>query len=162
MIVKLKSVSDIDTSSFLISKRTVRFGDSDAAGVIHFHNLFRWAHESWEESLEKYGINLLEIFPIGKENNHSLSVALPIIHCKADFRKEVKTGDQLTIEIHPEKINESCFQVKTRFIYEKDCVAISVIRHLAINSATRKRCPLPITIDRWLESSSVNIGPKPI
>ena len=32
--------------------RVVRFGDTDAAGVMHFHQLLRWCHEAWEESLE--------------------------------------------------------------------------------------------------------------
>ena len=28
--------------------RKVRFGDTDAAGVMHFHQLLRWSHEAWE------------------------------------------------------------------------------------------------------------------
>ena len=42
--------------NWLMLKRKVRFGDCDSAGVIHFHNLLRWAHESWEESIDIYGI----------------------------------------------------------------------------------------------------------
>ena len=44
-------------------KRKVRFGDCDSAGVIHFHNLLKWAHESWEESIDIYGIPYQDIFP---------------------------------------------------------------------------------------------------
>ncbi len=151
-----------NTSLFLIFKRTIRFGDSDAAGVIHFHNLFRWAHESWEQSLEEYGIDPLEIFPVGKENNDKLTTALPIVHCEADFLKRVRTGDRLTIEIQPKKIDKSSFQVKTSFLSQEDYVAISLIRHIAINVGSRERCPLPEGIERWLESASINIGPSPI
>ena len=43
----------------------MRFGDCDSANVIHFHNLLKWSHEAWEESLDKYGIPLNEIFPDG-------------------------------------------------------------------------------------------------
>ena len=39
-------------NSWLVLEKKVKFGDCDSAGVIHFHNLFRWAHESWEESME--------------------------------------------------------------------------------------------------------------
>ena len=49
--------------NWLILKRKVRFGDCDSAGVIHFHNLLRWAHESWEESIDVYGIPHQDIFP---------------------------------------------------------------------------------------------------
>ena len=155
-------MSSINTNICLKFKRTIRFGDSDAAGVIHFHNLFRWCHESWEESLERFGINPLEIFPIGKENYDNLTIALPIIHCEADFKKQIKTGDNLLIEMAPEKLNESSFEVKTRFRNGDDCVAISIIRHIAINNKTRQKCSLPEAIERWLEASSINIGPKPI
>ena len=53
---------------WLCLKRTVRFGETDAAGVVHFLELFRWCHETWEESLERYGIVLQEIFPTNKIN----------------------------------------------------------------------------------------------
>ena len=43
--------------------RVVRFGDTDAAGVMHFHQLLRWCHEAWEESLEAQGIAAEAVFP---------------------------------------------------------------------------------------------------
>ena len=48
---------------WLFLKRIVRFGDTDAAGVIHFHQLLRWCHEAWEESLELYGLPTNTVFP---------------------------------------------------------------------------------------------------
>ena len=47
-------------NNWLALEKNIKFGDCDSAGVIHFHNLFRWAHESWEESMEIYGIILKE------------------------------------------------------------------------------------------------------
>ena len=44
-------------------ERRVRFGDTDAAGVMHFHQLLRWCHEAWEDSLERYGIAAADVFP---------------------------------------------------------------------------------------------------
>ena len=44
-------------------QRLVHFGDTDAAGVMHFHQLLRWCHEAWEESLERYGIATGSVFP---------------------------------------------------------------------------------------------------
>ena len=31
--------------AWLELRRVVRFGDTDAAGVMHFHQLLRWCHE---------------------------------------------------------------------------------------------------------------------
>ncbi len=53
----------MDSNSWLLLLRTVRFGDTDAAGVMHFHQLLRWCHEAYEESLERFGIVAATVFP---------------------------------------------------------------------------------------------------
>tara|TARA_Y100001968_G_scaffold227153_1_gene209871 strand:+ start:195 stop:632 length:438 start_codon:yes stop_codon:yes gene_type:complete len=138
--------------------RTVRFGDTDAAGVIHFLQLFRWAHESWEESLEKYGISASEIFPQCDSLIENPRIAFPVINCQAEFRLPIKTGDKLNIQMITQKIDLYSFHVKTIFKRSGKDVAFSLIKHLAINTETRSRCYLPETIDRWLEASSINVG----
>ncbi len=140
----------------------VRFGDTDAAGVLHFHNLLRWSHEAWEESLEKYGLNSSDIFPTGLQKERKLQVALPVVHCEGKFRLPIETGDQLKIILFPEKTETSGFQVHSKFQREGKDVAFGLIRHLSIDADTRQRCPLPDDISLWLEASTVNLGPKPL
>ena len=72
---------------WLLIKRVVRFGETDAAGVIHFHNLLRWCHEAWEESLYNYGLHANDVFPNGISINRDqqLAIALPVVSCSADF-----------------------------------------------------------------------------
>ncbi len=147
---------------WLFLKQTVRFGETDAAGVMHFHNLFRWCHEAWEESLERYGVHSSDVFPDGIYKEVNLKVALPIVHCKADFLLPIKAGDHLEIILCPEKIDNSSFQVQSKFQREGQSVALALIRHLAIDFDTRKRSNLPENITLWLEASSVNLGPKPV
>lgn len=53
----------MDPSEWLLIDRVVRFGDTDAAGVMHFHQLLRYCHEAYEGSLERFGIPACEIFP---------------------------------------------------------------------------------------------------
>ena len=43
--------------------RTVRFSDTDAAGVMHFQHLLGWCHQAWEDSLEQFGIPVGAVFP---------------------------------------------------------------------------------------------------
>ena len=50
-------------ADWLLLQKKVRFGDCDSAGVIHFHNLLKWSHEAWEESIEIYGSPYQDIFP---------------------------------------------------------------------------------------------------
>lgn len=53
----------MNPNSWLMLCRSVRFGETDAAGVMHFQQLLRWCHEAYEESLERFGLNAAEIFP---------------------------------------------------------------------------------------------------
>ena len=140
---------------WLLLRRVVRFGDTDAAGVMHFHQLFRWCHEAWEESLESYGLTPAEIFPGSRKSEVKPEVALPIIQWQADFRRPIHTGDALAMELRPERLNPNSFQVHFEFRCEEQIAAHALIRHLAINAQTRHRCALPEGIDRWLEASGL-------
>ena len=136
-------------------QRTVRFGETDAAGVMHFHQLLRWCHEAWEESLDLYGIAAGAIFPGCRDRDKAPTVALPVVHCEADFQRPVHGGDDLRILLEPQRLNPGCFEVTYRFQIEQTDVARGLIRHLAIESVSRRRCALPEPIDLWLEASTV-------
>ena len=136
-------------------QRTVRFGETDAAGVMHFHQLLRWCHEAWEESLDLYGIAAGAIFPGCRDRGKAPTVALPVVHCEADFQRPVHGGDDLGILLEPQRLNPGCFEVTYRFQIEQTDVAHGLIRHLAIEAESRKRCALPEPIDLWLEASNV-------
>ena len=142
---------------WLCLNRTVRFGETDAAGVVHFLELFRWCHEAWEESLERYGIVLQDIFPTTQINERQIEVSLPVVHCEANYFKPLSVGDSINIELYPEKINDSSFIL--RFIFKKngDQVGITNIKHVSINSITREKCFLSKSINLWLEESILNL-----
>jgi len=138
--------------------RIVRFGDVDSAGVIHFYQLLRWSHEAWEESLDCYGLSVHEVFPCASSEFANPKIALPIVHCRADFRHPIRIGDRLVVELRPERIDLSIFQVQTTFLRGDVVVAQGILRHLAINSDNRQRCAMPKDIQLWLEASSLNQG----
>jgi 1,4-dihydroxy-2-naphthoyl-CoA hydrolase len=142
-----------DPSSWLTLHRTVRFGDTDAAGVMHFHQLLRWCHEAYEESLERFGIPAAEVFP---SPTAILEVALPIVHSSAEYLQPLVCGDRLIILLQPQRLRADSFEVWYEFSSDnpRKVVARAITRHRAINSATRKACELPHTICRWLEGAS--------
>ena len=144
----------MNSADWLILKRKVRFGDCDSAGVIHFHNLLRWSHESWEESIEIYGINVEEIFPdLSSRINKNI---FPIVNCEANFLSPIKIGDSLQIKISPKKINNHLFQVNTIFIKNETKVAEGKIIHCSIDFDTKRKAKLPDQLEKWIESSNVN------
>lgn len=144
---------------WLLLCRSVRFGDTDAAGVMHFPRLLSWCHEAYEESLERFGLTAAEIFP---RPGHSPAVALPVVHCSADYQRPLLCGDALTIALRPERIDPGCFALHYRFSRSGEPVAQALTRHLAIDSLSRRRCALPAGIQRWLEASGLGSGVTPL
>ena len=137
-----------------ILKRKVRFGDCDSAGVIHFHNLLRWAHESWEESIDKYGIPHQDIFP--DANSHDNKIICPIVNCEANFLSPIKIGDLLSIKLFPKKINNHLFQVNTLFLKDEINVAEGKIIHCSLDVDSKLKVKLPDQLERWIEASNIN------
>lgn len=144
--------------NWLILKRKVRFGDCDSAGVIHFHNLLRWAHESWEESIDKYGIPHQDIFP--DANSHENQIIFPIVNCEANFLSPIKIGDLLSIKIFPKKINNHLFQVNTFFLKDEINVAEGKIIHCSLDVDSKLKVKLPDQLERWIEASNINTNLK--
>ena len=149
----------MNPADWLLLCRTVRFGDTDAAGVVHFHQLLRWSHEAYEESLERFGIPAVELFPTPGSTS---AVALPIVHCSADFRAPLVCGDPLAIRLEPIGLDPCAFEVRYQFSSGERQVARSLTRHLAIRSEDRSRCALPDPICRWLEASALGGGIRPL
>jgi 1,4-dihydroxy-2-naphthoyl-CoA hydrolase len=153
--------------TWLRLQRSVRFGDTDAAGVMHFHQLLRWCHEAYEESLERFGLRADKIFP---SLRHTPEIALPIVHCQANYLIPLMVGDPLEIQLDPRRLDPDCFEVSYRFqrgdadgpADDSTPVAHGITRHLAIRVADRRRCPLPEPINRWLEASSLSQGIQPL
>ena len=147
------SSADPFIPDWLLLQRTVRFGETDAAGVMHFHQLLRWCHEAYEESLEKFGIHPTAIFP---GPTYGPPEALPIVHCRADYWSPLVCGDSLVIELRPHRIDESRFELAYLFQRDQESVARGYTRHVAIDATNRKLCLVPANIERWLEASIPN------
>ena len=129
----------------------MRFGDTDAAGVMHFHQLLRWCHEAYEESLERFGIASQDIFPTP---GHQLKLLLPITHCSADFLAPLVCGDPLAIALEPRQLDPTAFEVDYNFSSAGRPVARGLTRHQCISAAERRKAPLPDAVQCWLEAST--------
>ena len=146
------------STPWLQLSRSVRFGDTDAAGVVQFHQLLRWCHEAFEESLERFGIAPALIFPTPGAD---LAVAVPIVHCSADYRAPRVCGDPLRIELAPQRCTAEMFEVRYRISRRQPPpepaagkpAAVALTRHRAIGQLDRRSCVLPEPLQRWLEAS---------
>ena len=152
------NINQMNPSSWLEFHRRVRFGDTDAAGVVYFAHLLRWCHEAYEESLERFGVAAAKVFPTP---GSLLEVALPIVHCSADYFSPMVCGDAITIRLEPVRLDLGSFEVRFSFTSSDQAVAQGLTRHLAIENPSRRRCGLPTAINRWLEASNLG-GIQPV
>lgn len=135
-----------------IYARTVRFQDTDAAGVVYFANVLSMCHEAYEASLAASGVDLKQFFGRG-------AIAIPIVHASVDFRQPMFCGEQHLIHLTPTQLSPSKFSIQYG-IFAKDlstqqaCQAATI--HIAIQAHKRTRAPLPAEIVKWLQDWGVS------
>lgn len=126
--------------------RTVRFQDTDAAGVVYFANVLAMCHEAYEASLAASGINLRAFFS-------NPEVAFPIIHASVDFYRPMFAGDRLTIQLAPKQVTgdefEIAYQVFSGEVAGKSA-AKALTKHVCINAISRNRKQLSEELMQWL------------
>lgn len=153
--------------------RTIRFQDTDAAGVVYFANVLAMCHEAYEESLAASGINLQSFF-------QNPAVAIPIVHASVDFFRPMFCGDQQTIHLTPEPLTNHEFEIIYQVFKvpsppsqmaktsENDVsgnlttiekaplqlVGKAITRHVCIDSANRTRKEMPAEMIQWLQQWS--------
>ncbi|MCY4173635.1 MAG: thioesterase family protein [Cyanobacteria bacterium MAG CAR3_bin_5] len=134
---------------WLVIRRTVRFGETDPAGVVHFYHLLRWCHEAYEESLARFGVAAADVFA----NPHA---ALPIVHCQARYHRPMGHGDALLVHLACRLVDPTSFEIHYSVHNNQQVVATGLTRHLCIHPVTRKRQTLPTAVDRWLEAATAH------
>ena len=129
--------------------RTVRFQDTDAAGVVYFANVLSMCHEAYEASLVTFGIELQLFFT-------NPTIAIPIIHASVDFHRPMYCGDQLQIELNSHQLDEQKFEITYLIIAissPQKPLAIAVTRHICIEAKNKTRTLFPEKIKQWLSFS---------
>ncbi|WAL61320.1 acyl-CoA thioesterase [Thermocoleostomius sinensis] len=134
--------------------RTVRFQDTDAAGVVYFANVLSMCHEAYEAGLVAAGVKLQEFFS-------GNPVAIPIVHANVDFLRPMFCGEQYAIHLTPTVVTDTKFQLSYTLFPIDDSLANrptldkpsaqATTVHVCIDRQSRRRAPLPRAIGQWLQ-----------
>ncbi|MBC6477025.1 MAG: acyl-CoA thioesterase [Hormoscilla sp. GM7CHS1pb] len=135
--------------------RTVRFADTDAAGVVYFANVLSMCHETYEAALAAAGIDLKSFFS-------NPATAFPIVHTSVDLRRPICCGDRLLIHLTLRQQSEDNFELayqvqladRVASSQTHRFVAIAITKHVCIDPASRTRQPLPAKIEQFLQNLS--------
>lgn len=126
--------------------RTIRFHDTDAAGVVYFANILSICHEAYEASLAASGINLKVFFT-------NQLVAFPIVHASVDFFRPMFCADELVISLMPHKLGVDKFEITYEILVADVIVAKAITRHVCIDVNSRMKQELTVDIINWLETN---------
>jgi len=123
---------------------TAQVHDTDAAGVIYFANFYRMAHTTYEAFMESIGFSIRYFL--------DKAPCLPlIVHSEADYKKPIRTGDKLDIQLKIEKIGNSsyalAYQVKD---HADELVAQIKTVHVTVDRTSGRTTPLPADFKKQL------------
>lgn len=126
---------------------TVRFHETDAAGVIYFANGLTICHNAYEASLAMAGIDLGKFFTPD-------SLGYPIVRASIDFKRPMGCGDRVQVWLEPQRIDESAFEIQYQLMAGAPtglALAQATTRHVCIDIKTRQRQPLPSPMEAWIQ-----------
>ena len=136
--------------------RTIRFHETDGAGVVYFATVLSLCHEAYEASLEAAGVEMREFFsPVG--------IVVPVVHASVDFFRPLHCGDRLSISLQPALLSEESFEIHYKISQaqseEQAAEAArpprpwvrALTRHVCIQVDPRQRQPLPPSLRQRLK-----------
>lgn len=129
----------------MIYTQTVRFADTDAAGVVYFSRVLEFCHAAYEAALVERGID------VGRYFGRNSELAVPITQANISFRRPLYCGDVVAISLRPVRLNESQFVIHYTLQRKDEIVATAATTHIAIQPESRQRCALPAWLVEWFE-----------
>ncbi len=120
------------------TKRTVRFQDIDAAGIIFFPRVLEYFSDAYVEWLGVRGLPLPRMLALGV-------YGLPIVHAEADYRSPMRFGDRISVQIEQVELGSTSLSVMYRIVSEEDpahTLAVGKTVHVCVSQKTFRPEPL--------------------
>lgn len=103
-----------------IVREKVRFVETDAMGVVHHSNYFRWFEMGRVEFLRQAGITLTELIAAG--------IVFPITDVSCKYRASARFDDVILIETQPDEITAVKMVFNYKIVRESDGLLLATGR----------------------------------
>lgn len=124
-------------SALYTERRSVRFQDIDAAGIIYFARVQEYFHDAFVGYLRQVGLGLPEILSQGKWG-------LPLAHAEADYILPLRFGDEILVELVWALASERSITLAYRARTEDGRVrAVGQMVHVCIDRQSFRSMSLP-------------------
>ncbi len=131
--------------------KTITFRDCDPAGIMFFGNIFAFAHDAFEEFIQKAGYTYKDWFA-------TTEYMIPIRHTEADFRAPFRAGHTYDITVSVASFGETSFKMKYVFSDKAHVHATVYMVHAVLDQKTKQKLALPAVLQTrlrpYLETSA--------
>jgi len=118
------------------TQHTVRFAETDPAGIVFFARYFEYAHLAYEDMLVAGGLPLSHFF----ENQ----CGMPLVHSEANYTKPCRLGEALQLQLTVDKIGNRSMRYAVDIVgADKTHRARVVLTHAILDLNTGKTMPIP-------------------
>ena len=127
----------------------VRLHDTDAAGRLFFAHLFRHAQDALEAFMEHIGYPVDTMLRAGE-------ILLPLTHAEADYRRPMRHGDRIRVQVQVEDLRRRSFAIGYRFLNEAgETAATARTIHVLVVDETEIGESLPEPLRAGLEPHAI-------
>jgi YbgC/YbaW family acyl-CoA thioester hydrolase len=130
-------------------ERRINFYDCDPAGILFFGRVYELCHSAYEELIES--INLREDYWTNE------NYIVPILKSEAQYRKPIKYGETISVEINVTNLKSSSFELEytCRNKNGAECVIVKTV-HVFVDKATWKKSTMKALIHDGLLKHLIN------
>ncbi|MCB9765271.1 MAG: acyl-CoA thioesterase [Alphaproteobacteria bacterium] len=116
---------------------TVRFSEVDGAGIAYFSRVFEYCHAAYEELLRAGDVPLQRL--LAEE-----SWVLPLVHAEADFKRPLRLGDRVRVEVAVSRLGRTSVHYAYRLVGEEGTTrATAELVHAFIDKESQRPRPIP-------------------
>lgn len=134
-----------DGSHVFITRRLVRFGDVDPAGIAYYPRINNFIHEAFEDLWEEYiGVRYYLLI-----QEHR--VAFPMVHTDIDFKAPLRFGDRPVIKVTCFHIGNASLGIRYRFDVNGQICVDARTMTTCIDADKLKSQPIPDKYRKMLE-----------
>jgi 4-hydroxybenzoyl-CoA thioesterase len=130
---------------------TVRFGDTDPAGLVYYPNLFHYFHVAMEEFFgARCGISYHKLIEDER-------IGFPTVNARAEFLLPLVYGDEAIVEVRVSGVGRTSatFEYKIKRASDGALCASAQLVHVAMNLEERRAVPISDSFRRaFAESAS--------
>lgn len=129
----------------------VRWGDTDAAGIVFYPNFYKWMDEATHEFLAKIGCPSSRLYA-------EQQIGVPLLEAKCNFMFPLLFEDDVVIKSTVTEVKNKVFKIKHSFVKEEKTVAEGYeIRAWTSFKGKAKAQPIPEDIRKKMMQQTVTI-----